>query len=226
MALRTKSLLLIIVTTVLLAYLICSLHYFYRSTPQIDILQCDIDNFQPDMLRERQPLVCRGLLKRKAFQDAAIQPAADAFASSLYSAVGIEPSPFCWAAAPKRLTSRTASPPDCIVRGWHAKWLIFQLDGACRVSLYHPSAPTQPSHPALEPHPSYACPSHQEAWTKPHALSPSVEIILRAGDGVFVPTGWYVSMHAFSTNALAGEMTWNTYLPEVTHVLTRKFILR
>jgi hypothetical protein len=197
----------------LVLYALCGLKYFYRTADNIDILQCNVKDFKSEMLDERQLLVCRELLQLQTFANAATN-ASNTTDGELYGELCACQTPLCWT-APVKYSRSHEEQTGSIVRGWHAHWLIFQLRGTRRIALYHPSTNLPERYSAtLSPT------AHQEVWKEVNDNAetvPSVEIIMREGDGLFVPTGWFMAVSAFSPDTVSGEMAWNAYLPEFIH---------
>jgi hypothetical protein len=216
-------------------YVLFSLKYYYKYTPRIEIMQCDTKTFQQQLLAERNPLVCRGLLELHAFQMAkkhVLLPLQTQSAlhceqkvsDALYTAVRIE-TPFC-RKAEVLCFQTTASSENHFRRGWHAVWFIFQLHGTQRLALYSPEQCEDMQHrpSTTQPHQTRLTPDASDHHT-------FIELILHEGDGVFVPTAWGVQppppTPSSSSTGITGEMCWNpSVIPSKAHQALWKIVRR
>ena len=159
----------------IIGYLVLLYRYHYRTPDTITILQCTADDFSPDLLRERQPIVCRGMgdttvfatLRASLSSSTTASPVSTADQDTVYSRLQhIAP----WFATPQPIQVPSIPPSDQFQQSQWDVRLWVQLRGTSRVWFVAPGGVSGEG------------PSNEDGY---------VEVVLREGDGVFVPFLWW-----------------------------------
>lgn len=165
-----------------IGYLVLLYRYHYRTPDTITILQCTADDFSPDLLNERQPVVCKGMGDTSVFATlrrssplslsatADITTDADHHQAVYTRLQHIAP----WFSTPQPIrpvtpTPATTSPHPFRQSQWEVRLLV-QLHGTSRVWCVAPGGVSRDG------------PTGKDGF---------VEVVLREGDGVFVPFLWW-----------------------------------
>ena len=206
-----------IIAVCCLIYLILVLRYYYTVPPDtnVTILQCTAESFHPRMLRERSPIVCRGVGNLMAFRNAwkplnrqaTAQPQTKLL-PELYASINIDPW-FCRQNPVQYFHYRTHA--DVTAGRQTLKHLrndvtmLVQMRGTRRISVFAPrqlarfrtAAQTPP-----RPHP--AC---GEAWlSRPSdadrifAKAQYTDFQLYPGDALLLPFQWWYTDAAADDN--------------------------
>ena len=192
-------------------YAYALLQYHYRVPSPIEMLQCEVEDFHADMLRDRQPLVCRGTHRLPAVAEYALAHAEPGGESetgddALYGAMRVAPA-LC-SPAPPRLRRAGAEAGERIERGWYAAAATVQLRGERRLTLFLPDTATANARVGA---------LHRSESPRPADAVPIVEVVLRLGDALYVPSGWWVGHASASADSLACDLQWNYALPYALH---------
>lgn len=167
-----------------IGYLVLLYRYHYRTPDTITILQCTADDFSPDLLRERQPIVCKGMGDTSVFAtlrrtspssqpppSATADITTDANHQAVYTRLQhIAP----WFSTPQPIRPVTPTPATTSLYPFRqSQWevrLLVQLHGTSRVWCVAPGGVSRDG------------PTGKDGF---------VEVVLREGDGVFVPFLWW-----------------------------------
>lgn len=194
-----------------LVYFMFVVRYYYKipsSDDELTIIQCTSETFKADLLRERMPIVCRGVGKIEAFasllnsneisSQTSIQVSQDAN-KRIYDSLRI-PGWFC-RRTPVVINNLNDTPTTNPTQSFADVALDVQLQGTRRVSLWVPTVGCENKTPLEQ-----------------------VDIILSEGDGLFIPFQWWVGdQHTRSSedvhwcqlrwqNVLTGALNLNAYL--------------
>jgi hypothetical protein len=194
-----------------LVYFMFVMRYYYRipsTDDELTIIQCTADTFKADLLRERMPIVCRGVGTIEAFasllnsnenpSQTSIQVSQDAN-QRIYDSLRI-PGWFC-RRTPAMIHNLDNTPTTTPIQSFADVALDVQLQGTRRVSLWVPTVGCEDKMPL-----------HQ------------VDILLSEGDGLFIPFQWWVGEEQTHRNervqwcqlrwqnVLTGALNLNAYL--------------
>lgn len=194
-----------------LVYFMFVVRYYYRipsTDDELTIIQCTADTFKADLLRERMPIVCRGVGTIEAFasllnsngnsSQTVIQVSQDAN-DTLYDSLRI-PGWFCHR-TPAEIHNLDKTPTTTPTQSFADVALDVQLQGTRRVSLWVPTVGCEDTTPLRQ-----------------------VDILLSEGDGLFIPFQWWVGDDPTRSNervqwcqlrwqnALTGALNLNAYL--------------
>ena len=159
-------------------YLMFVVRYYYRvpdADEPVTIVQCTAATFTASLLRERMPVVCRGVGDLAGFKALAASPSTGTVSTSLEPSVGDSlytslrvPGWFCRRApVVVRTTPPSLSPP---VQSLADVALDVQLEGTRRVALWVPTTSCNTQTPLRR-----------------------VDVVLSPGDGLFIPFQWWVA---------------------------------
>ena len=156
-------------------YLMFVVRYYYRvpdADEPVTIVQCTAATFTASLLRERMPVVCRGVGDLAGFQALATSARTGAVDPSvgdpLYTSLRV-PGWFC-RRAPAVVRTKPASPAPP-AQSLADVALDVQLVGTRRVALWVPTA---------------SCDDDAQTPLR------RVDVVLSPGDGLFVPFQWWV----------------------------------
>ena len=156
-------------------YMMFVVRYYYRvpdADDPVTIVQCTAATFTASLLRERMPVVCRGVGDLAGFQALATSARTGAVDSSvgdpLYTSLRV-PGWFC-RRAPAIVRTKPPSPTPP-AQSLADVALDVQLVGTRRVALWVPKASCEDAHAPLR----------------------RVDVVLSQGDGLFVPFQWWVA---------------------------------
>ena len=192
-----------IATIVLVVYSLFVLRYYYR-IPQADeditILQCTSDTFKSELLRERMPVVCRGVGALEVFKKVNTELRGSTsgivsrqLSNTIYSSLRV-PSWFC-----DTDSIRVRSDPiKSVARATGDVNLHVQVEGSTQIALWVPVIDCDESQLRR------------------------IDIRLSAGDGLFIPFQWWYQVleaQEVKTNEVPRwcELRW------VNRVLTQNF---
>lgn len=187
--LRTSVILVVwVVVLVVIAYVCVLLRYHYRVHDTVTILQCTTDTFHTELLRERQPLVVRGFADTGVYTSLHARPIPHDDVHRRLQHI----TPWFCGAQPVRVHTSDVKHAQSIADAR----LLVQLRGSCTVRL-SPHKTGRADDDANEP------------------MDTAVDIVLHAGDGVFVPYLWWVSVLCGdddnSPNEIA-DVQWHNYV--------------
>lgn len=207
---RTSSAILLLwaLLLALLAYAYVALRYYYRTPTTITVLQCRATDFRADTLSERQPLVCAAVGDTEFFvellrhADHAEEHTGDAPRSPFHlpptSAATVYArlqhfAPWFGRRAPIALVVPPRATDEGALRftqSFYDVRLLVALRGALRVRIALPQHMDRPS-----------------VHVAPDAVTSLkyVEILVRAGDAVFVPFLWGVEVVGEEEGGRAAE---------------------
>jgi len=165
------------IALLIIGYVVLLYRYHYRAPDTITILQCTADDFRPDLLNERQPVVCKGMGDTSVFvalrQTGQYVQSADTHQAVYTRLQHIAP----WFSTPQPIRPVTPTPDTTSPTDRHpfrqSRWdvrLLVQLHGTSRVWCVAPGGVSRDG------------PSEKDGF---------VEVVLREGDGVFVPFLWW-----------------------------------
>lgn len=183
----------------ILLYMIFVVRYYYRipeeSVP-LTIIQCTADTYTPNLLREKMPVVCRGIGELATFKALAVRISTKHSNTVLESNIGKQlysslrvPGQFC-KHAPVVLRTNNSKENEQPNQSYSDYLLDVQLHGTRRVSLWIPT------------HRCNTTPLRQ------------VDILLSSGDGLFIPFQWWyadssVEIDAVNTKSQSCTLRWN-----------------
>ena len=162
-----------------LVYFMFVVRYYYRipsTDDELTIIQCTADTFKVELLRERMPIVCRGVGQIEAFasllnsnetpSQRPIQVSQKAN-QTIYDSLRI-PGWFC-RRTPVVIHNLNNTPTSNPTQSFADVALDVQLEGTRRVSLWVPTLGCENKTPLRQ-----------------------VDILLSEGDGLFIPFQWWV----------------------------------
>ena len=190
----------------ILVYLILVLRYYYRTSNEaITIIQCDVHSFQPTLLQERQPIVCKGVGSIAAVQDFAQDhvsddarltsktiSARDATVLALYDRLNAG----AWYHQHEHATlsmtpSGTAAHTPSPRQSWYDIFMTIQLRGTRRVRIYAPTETARLWRVCTSQHALF-CHSERAAEEDEDPAAQYTDIVLSEGDALLLPMQWWI----------------------------------
>lgn len=223
----------------LFVYVILALRFYYRrSAEPTTIIQCDAHSFDPSLLNERQPIVCRGvgdlasvrnLLKVLKSRRTAVEHEQDAAAdgeplgTEVYDSLNMgrwyhhreEP----------RHVYECADGADQrpLRQSWYDAFMTIQHSGTRNIALFAPSETPRLRRRCDAASDQLFCQSDVTASSDPlFKRAKYAEVILSAGDALILPMQWWISSHC-AGKSWSTELAWRSPL-HVLHTIARSFV--
>lgn len=166
---------LLAVLTAVVVYLCMCVRYYYRTVPcsDVSIVQCTAATFDPAMLSDRQPIVCRDVAIDSLL---AANNDAEAYATLAIHGLFYRPQPLLH----RHSTGETAEPTTALD---DVTFIVCtSRDQPLQVRLFHPE------HPCTAPEDEDE--DKDVSNNSNHRAGTVVDIILHRADGLFVPFKW------------------------------------
>jgi len=220
-----STFIIIIIIIIIIVYAIFCLKYYYKYNPHIEIMQCNVETFHQNMLQEKNPLMCRELLRMHSFKKlyTSVQKQfsknnitelqyTTSNSEAIYNSLNIDT--ILYNKPPIRCYTEILNTP--FIRSWHALWFIFQLKGSRRIALYSPIEWENTKNYVVDKIQPISHQIQYESFI--NASKPKyTEIIIHEGDGIFIPTAWVIQSLTIGKQNISGEMYWNPIFPGSIH---------
>ena len=183
---------------VIILYIGLSLRYYYKvEKTNITILQCDVNTFEPQILKEKMPIVCRGVgflddLQKEYKKINKNLKTQKTINHDIYNSLRIQPF-FC-----KRnniVWKNQKSDVNKLVQSRCDYLMLIQISGKQEISVYDPKSLDFLNHLVKQDSDNLYKINKPTDNIKEYSKASYINIIMNEGDALILPFQWWYSLN-------------------------------